>query len=320
MKLFRLASLIFSQADTNFKSWKIDSGKVEVRTLKSQFTDDNKWKVIIIATIKLDRFPQIDDKNQIIIPETERKVLEFFIENSGNIISVSTNMPRSILSPDPNSGIIHENNEERLWLEKSNGILIKMPNQPSAINEDPIPIYQFMNELSDRYDGLALLCESINTNHASGKFKEYIRIFERAFTKSSKNLITPLTNYLKPLDLNYLHDEIDNWIEIRGGTSHADRDRVFYEYDVIPVLGRVKTAALDILFNKTNWRSNDSARRSLWKVPSGPLDRNMGLFITQGKNVKINFHILDDFGVFGRDFSSLNNSPNDWYIKTIKLE
>jgi len=115
-------------------------------------------------------------------------------------------------------------------------------------------------------------------------------------------------------------EEIENWIEIRGGTSHADRDKFLFEHDVIPILGRVKTAALDVLINKVNWRNTDSQRRELWKVPSGPLDQKMGLFVAKGKDVKLKFSVLDDFGVFGLDFSSMNNPPSNWYMKTERVK
>lgn len=80
----------------------------------------------------------------------ERKVLEFFIENTANIISIATNMPREIQSPSPNSGFIYENEDEKMWLEESKGILIKIPNQPSVLNENPIPIHDFVDNILDR--------------------------------------------------------------------------------------------------------------------------------------------------------------------------
>jgi len=53
-----------------------------------------------------------------------------------------------------------------------------------------------MGRLADRADGLALLVEASGIRHASGRFHEYIRVFERAFGKASRLLALPLAEFL----------------------------------------------------------------------------------------------------------------------------
>src|SRR6185436_4298514 len=88
--------------------------------------------------------------------------------------------------------------------------------------------YQFklddvtLSVLQDRLDGVQLLAEALSHDHATGRFHDLLRFFERSFAQRSGLLVKPLGQFLQGADQNYTTREIQHWIE-RGPLTHADR-------------------------------------------------------------------------------------------------
>ena len=168
-----------------------------------------------------------------------------------------------------------------------------------------------------------MLAEALSHSHPTGKFHELLRLFERAFKRSSSKLIKPLAAFLsKAENLGYSESEIKNWVvSLRHPATHADiRDFFVLEAGIRPVVHRMEQAAYDVLFNKMEWRSSSSSRREIWKPISGTLSDKLGLFVTQGKGTTINFQALDGFSSYPLsllDFSSVlpKMIPENWWYK-----
>jgi hypothetical protein len=86
------------------------------------------------------------------------------------------------------------------------------------------------------------------------------------------------------------------------------------EPDARRVVQRMRQAAYDVLFNKTNWHSSDVEARDLWPVPTGSASRDR-LFATQEVYVSVQPQFYDPFGVFPRGPTLAAESlPSEWWF------
>jgi hypothetical protein len=156
--------------------------------------------------------------------------------------------------------------------------------------------------LADRLDGVALLAEALAHEHPTGRFHEYLRLFERAFARPARNLAEPLAEVLDPR-FGYTTGEIEHWLGVlRDPATHADARPVFVlEADVRPVVGRIHQAVFDLLMNKENWRSADTARRELWRAPTGTTGMGNDSFATRGEALAITAQLMDPFDAYPMD-------------------
>jgi hypothetical protein len=69
-----------------------------------------------------------------------------------------------------------------------------------------------------RTDGLALLAEGLASDHASGRFREFMRLFERAFATDTGKLLAPLRQFLDPR-FGHTEKELATWIRLRQAVS-----------------------------------------------------------------------------------------------------
>ena len=101
----------------------------------------------------------------------------------------------------------------------------------------------------------------------------------------------------------YSVQEIERWFDIRGGSAHADNPaRVFRRVEAIPVANRAKQAAIDVAFNKLNWRSPDTAREGRAPIRTRLLPGNH-LEIEKDKEGSTKFGPLyDDFKLLPVNF------------------
>jgi hypothetical protein len=173
--------------------------------------------------------------------------------------------------------------------------------------------------LLDRLDGLELCAEAQAQSSATGKFREFVRLFERAFNeRSKKSLIGPLSDFLAPNGQGFTESEVKNWIEmIRHPLTHAaQRGRYLVEADAFPFIQRVEQAAYDVLLNKAEWRKRSVTRRGLWTPEAGTADPTSGIFLTKGKGATIQFQPFDALGGFPADLSAaLTTIPETWWPK-----
>lgn len=320
--LVRLATLYFSSLSDKWHSWAVSVGPVEIETLGWYKLEAN-IRLLVAAKIALRYRPKLTASKNVVIPERERKELEAEIESIANLIAVTERTKRSISSPMPPVALMADDEASRDFLEKAEGFLRKPCDQASFRVPDRIDILEKLDLLSDRLDGISLIAESLSHNHATGKFHEYVRVFERAFRLPAKRLIEPLSVFLGTSNLGYTKAEITNWLrEIRDSATHADEKRNFVtESDVRPIVSRMEQAVYDVVFNKEGWRTPSTTRRNLLAWPAGTQSSSGGIFSTQGLEGSLEIHLLDEFCAFPLDLSAgLNKMPEGWYSKPFLTE
>jgi len=296
-----------------FRIWKF-LRKEKERPQKIQ----NEKRYLIYGIMELTKELDITTEKLIIIPKEEREKIEKAIETAINLFAVSTGSSRSISSPTPYIALQPDNDEERKMLEELNGFVL---------NPTTIPGAPFQTEFNDellmmvhnRLDGVSLLAEALSHSHPTGRFHEFLRLFERAFTRSSSRLVQPLTEFLIQADQGFSKKEIENWVvKLRHPATHADRYEEFIlESGIRPVVQRMKQAAYEILFNKKEWRNSTSERRKMWYPVSGTLTDKMDVFLTKGEYQSLEYQLLDGFSSYPHDLTgSIGHFlPKNWWYK-----
>lgn len=211
----------------------------------------------------------------------------------------------------------YDTQEGKEFLNSSDGILSKQYSENGV--RSPIEFtLENINSLTDRSEGVALLSE-VYCNSESGQFREYVRFFELAFSLPFTQLEKKLYEFLKPMPFGYTREEIQEWIELRHPSIHADMkktEELAFTSDVRIFLMRMEQAALDVLFNKKIWCNNTVARRSSWKPDTFLTAKNGKIMVQQGKALSMLFRVYDDFGTYPRDLkASLTNIKENWYDK-----
>lgn len=322
MKLIRWATLYFQSLESNWlqQSWKVKIDNIDVisHQIDNAPKIEDKHRILVSAHVELVRWPEKTQDNYIIIPETERKSAEEAIETVANLIAIAEHCQRSISSPSPCVAFLPENEVALEWLETSAGIVA---------NRDSVPDVRFRLEidekllmaLSDRLDGVALLSEALAHNHPTGRYHEFIRLYERAFQLSISQLDKKLFQFLRDSELGYERDEIKTWIQLRDAATHADErksNHLVLESDVTRFIPRMKQAAYDLLLNKKVWRDRSSERRNFWKPVVVTISRQNAIQLTKGKAASFQFQAFDEFKSYPLDLNSgLNPLPKDVWSK-----
>ncbi len=315
--LVRLATLYFPRLADKWHSWAFSVDPVEITTLGSYQLETNV-RLLIAAKTALRYHPKMTAGRLLVVPKRERRELEVEIESIANVIAVTEKTKRNISSPAPFIALIPDDAPSREFLEKAEGFLRESCGQLLHRVPDRIDVLDKLDKLYDRLDGVSLLAESLSHDHATGKFHEYIRVFERAFRLPAKRLIEPLSEYLRASDLGYTRAEIEKWLdEIRDPATHADaKDSFVTEAHVRLVVWRMEQAAYDVVFNKEEWRAPSITRRELLTWTSGTRSNLGEVFTTQGSQGTVEIQWLDDFCAFPMDFSAgLSKLPDGWWTK-----
>src|SRR5205085_298179 len=143
-------------------------------------------------------------------------------EIAANLLAVAQGCRRAIESPRPCVGFFAQNASERKWLDERAGLLhgalqgsLRLVRRVN-FDKESLPA------LVDRTDGVALLVETFAQDHATGKFHDLIRLFERGFRLPPRKLVTPLATFLHPR-FGYTEDEVAVWLtQYRDAATHAD--------------------------------------------------------------------------------------------------
>jgi hypothetical protein len=285
-----------------FKAWKLDPG----------------MKLLLAARAPLRYRPKVTKEGRIRVPDRERETAEAALRTAADLISVSDHSKRSISSPSPPVAFEASSAEGAGFLAKAHDILL--PNDPLPLF--PVPLLSFdldaatRDALLDRLDGVSLLAEALASDHRSGKFHEFLRIFERAFRLGPSKLPAPLDAFLDRR-LNYTLDEIESWFSTRGPLTHADQRSTFAtEKEVMTLISRMGQAAYDVLLNKETWRDPSTARRESWSPQIGlTISSGTEARVFTGEHTQIPAEAPSDWwGAFPIDFDSTNtNQPGSFW-------
>ena len=304
MKLVRLALLTLTPPVAADQGWQFKYGPVSLSTSRCS-GPETASKFLLAAEIGLSDMPVTDEKGLLKVSGPQRELAEEAIEVFGNLLAVSLHARRHISSPIPWLGLVPETDDDRLLLNDSDGIVLEghgVPRFPYTLDPEEAIAY-----LADRLDGVAIVSEAISSEHASGCFRELIRLFERAFTLGGAQLVKPLATFLGQAEFGYTEDEIKYWIEdVRHPLTHADRRADFLlEKDVRPYAGRVMQAAYEVLLNKLRWRDPETERRTIWLPDCGSSSADGDSFITKGCDAHLGYQTLDDALVFPIDLGGV---------------
>lgn len=329
MRLARIALLHFytSQKDWMGKIWRIDLGNgLKVSSLLINISTENLGiqRQLVIAEIPLRKTIDINQNKLVIIPSEERRVTETAIEDVANIFSVLESCERRIFSATPCIALIPENESDLSLLNTCEGI---EGNKPEAIRIAHFVIdlnIDNMNYLVDRLTGVALMSEALGHTNATGKFHEFVRLFELGFLKPFTELNTVLFNYLQGSELGYTLQEIQDWIKLRHPSTHADlrvtQDLVF-ESDIEKYIDRMEQASYDLLFNKKSWQSASIERRNVWSPDVATISTNGDIRLTQGKEARMSFAVFDQFRTYKLDLNGIINViPEGFWVGNPKTQ
>jgi hypothetical protein len=320
--LLRLAILPAADLERSWQRFGMDFEEVELSTREVRDAQKNPG-LLLIATRRLHYRPKVKSDGGVIVPERERREAETAIETAVNLMAISEGKRRAISSPTPAAALRADGADGRAWLEAASYLELS-----PAGNGRPQPGWkieltqEIQRGLGDRLDGVALLAEALAHKHPTGQFHEFLRLFERAFAQPARKLAEPLAQVLDPR-FGYSAEEIEHWLRVlRDPATHADARASFVlEADVRPVIGRMQQAAFDLLMNKQRWRTPDTARRELWRAPTGTSGGANDIFATRGEELAFTAHLMDPFDAYPMNLAAIVDPlPGDWWAPSAPSE
>ncbi len=192
-------------------------------------------------------------------------------------------------------------------LEKNDGIKHETYSNPHTHFRLQLNDILILN-LLDRLDGVYILAESLCQEHSTGKYHEFVRLFELAFKKTFTNLTDELFEFLQGSNKGYTKNEISDWINLRHPSTHADfkiTQNIIFESDIARFIPRMEQAAYDVLLNKECWLNPKHDRREFWN-PSNSITSDCRIKITGSDGGGASFTIYDKYYVFPEDLNSVN--------------
>jgi hypothetical protein len=292
-------------------------GDVSVEITGGHERDGGRWHRAV-GRVKLKHRPKRTGDGHVVVPDDAREAARTGLEIAANVVALSFACRRSLSSPNPYAAFEAESDDERQWLAESAGLHdgldgVAINSVHNTLEIDPA----VLNSLTDRWDGVALLSEAMAANRGTGRFIDFMRLFERAFRRPVGQLSKPLADFLDPR-FGYDEDEIDHWTTtLRGEAAHADRRATFLmDADVRPYLHRVEQAAWDVLLNKAEWRSASATRRKVWTPTAGTTTPRGGLTAVVGSTLPIMGQLLDRWEEFPLDLENRLRTPETWWPPT----
>ncbi len=318
--MVRVATVNLKELAQELRSWEANVGQTFVRTL-GFFPRKSLSMLVVTAEKHLEELPAVNDQNQVVVPSEACRELESAIELVANGLAITQRARRTVSSANPSIALIAESDGERSWLSaRDNFAFPDRPRPDSSYVTSECNALQLMPALMDRQDGVALLSEALSHEHASGRFKEFIRFFERGFGAANRALVDPLASFLAQAPYGYTSDEVGNWIiHVRHRLIHADqRPDFLIEADVQPLLARIEQAAYDVLLNKKTWRFQDTSRRRLWTPDA--FNTPTGGVVRQNSTPTFHTQIFDKLGVYPLNLqANITNPPQEWWYGSASL-
>lgn len=265
LTLIRLGVVKLDRQADEHRTWALPNDPAQVMLFKA-WKRDRGMKLVLAAGVPLRYSPKVTGDGRIVVPDRARERAEEALRNAANLISISDRSKRSISSPDPPVAFEASSPTGAEFLAKSLEILL--PNDPLPLFNVPLLSFNLdaatRDALLDRLDGVSLMAEALASEHRSGRFREFIRVFERAFKLDPPKLAAPVAAVLDPR-LKYTLAEVETWISKRDAVTHADQRSTFAtEKDFFTSTHRMEQASYDVSLNKETWRNPSSARRSIW--------------------------------------------------------
>lgn len=275
--------------------------------------------VLVLATSDVDMSELVGESGGIVVPAATRTVVEAAINELADLIALCSGVSPRILSPRPAFALIDLSAEERVRLTAAGPLTFGVPPWTTRIvgpRIDPVPFANLpFHALGDRSDGVRLFAESRATTHATSRFRELCRVFERGFKLGPFELIDPLWQFLRIYEaLEFTRDEVAHWLgHLRHLAVHADRrDQFAVATDVQAFLSRLEFAAFDVVMNKHTWRDPSSERRDVWDPEFGPLGD--GLVLAASGRVPYVIEHRDSFGIYVQSKHRVD-VPADWLLR-----
>lgn len=320
MKLIRLATLYLHPFPEGFVPFGLRFQRVDVRILQAARLPD-ALRLLLVGEQELDTSLSISAEGIVSVPTDLRIAAEKVLEHFAHIISIREGSRWELRSPALCIALIPKTSEESESLASAIEVESSMESLGGVKAKINLTAESLSAALADRYDGAALLSEALSHERASAQFREYLRVFERAFTLTSTALVAPLSEFLIGANQGYSEAEVRKWlVEVRHPATHADvRDEFFLDADVRPIIFRVQQAAYDVLMNKVNWRDASPTRRNAWAPAAWTISPNSNTLETVEGNEPFQAQIqaLDKFSVFPFDFQTEIRAllPADWWVE-----
>lgn len=227
----------------------------------------------IRATTEVSSCHFLIEDNELLIPEALTKSCNKAIEEYGACLSVYSNNGISITSPETPIRLYPQWLADRKILKKVKTYK-KYTNSGRVKFKTHIDGLHVFEELTDRLNGVKLLSEAITATTPTGKYKNYVRLFELGFGAPFTVLVKKLTKFIDP-SFKISRADIQSWIDIRHPITHADKkktDFIAFDSDVDPFITEMESAAYDVLFNKKNWQNKSTERREILNTINKPRD------------------------------------------------
>jgi hypothetical protein len=260
-------------------------------------------RLLLQAVTALDARPEVTSQREVMVPEKPRKGAEDAIESVANILAVLNHSHRRIASPRPFVALGLEDEDEKRWacnVSRFHGEHIGTPQTSYYLPTSS----ENLQALSDRLDGVALLAEALAHEHSTGKFHEFMRLFERAFALAPSQFEKKLSQFLQGGDLGYNRQENKQWIELRNPATHANdlsQSHIVLESHVRPFIARMEQAAFDVLLNKKSWADPSRHRRAQWRPAVATIAPKNEVRIPKGVDANFQVQMLDPSEAFVYD-------------------
>jgi len=322
MKLVRVAMFYLTPAQEGWTSWRFNFGPVTVETMPFGKAPrvDKAQRLLVVAQTVVTTLPVVDGDGLVDVPESERRECEHALEVSANVISVLTKASRRITSAWPPVAFVPESDDDRSLLATARGIRYRHRSYVGTNSQIELTP-ELLRALVDRFDGLSSVATFFSTDTALGRYREAARFFEMAFALSTTDLDKKLSQFLLSGPFGYTRAEVKSWLLHRHGAVHGDGKKIAsftWESDVRPFIQRIEQAILDVLFNKTVWHNNSQERRNVWSPAFGTPSAGTDLFAARGAAGALEFQLLDTWGTFPMDLSSLDTAPADWWCEFVQ--
>lgn len=266
--------------------------------------------------------PVLDDGELVVIPDGPRRQCEAAIMRAADVLAISTRCARSVVTGTPPLALVPEGAADLALLAKARAIRADAPHALSTFIT-AVGLADLGPALHGRWDGAALLAEAYSHTQLSGRYREFVRLFEAAFGGAFTEMAKKLAQTLMP-GMGYTRAEVREWQALRHAFSHADgkkTDEIALESDARRVIQRMEQAALDILMNKAEWGQWSTARRNIWRPEAITVDATGKGVVLQGSAPTLEWLLLDEFGVFPRVVELQHTKlPSEWWHRFVPQE